>query len=93
MNTKTQLVQTKTTDKLVLSGLFSEGEKDKPAVIFIHGFTTDFYTWPFYHAISDSIAGTGHALILGQHRGTGVETEGTKTDGSTEYIGSVFEKK
>lgn len=92
MNTKTQLVQTKTADKLVLSGLFSEGEKDKPAVIFIHGFTTDFYTWPFYHAMADAIAATGHALVLGQHRGTGIETEMIKVDGSSEYIGSFFEK-
>jgi pimeloyl-ACP methyl ester carboxylesterase len=92
MNTKSQLVQTKTADKLVLSGLFVEGKKDKPAVIFIHGFTTDFYTWPFYHAMADAIATTGHALILGQHRGTGVETEMTKTDGTSEYIGSFFEK-
>lgn len=92
MKSKVQLVQTITSDELVLSGLFSSGDTSKSAVIFIHGFTSDFYTHPFYHEIADAIASKQQGFMLAQNRGTGIETEVTRSNGAIEYIGSYFEK-
>lgn len=85
-------IQVITNDKLKLNGLYKVGDKTKPVVVMIHGFTSDFYSHKFYHSISQKLESQGNAVILAQTRGTGIVTEFLKTDGSGEYIGSYYEK-
>jgi pimeloyl-ACP methyl ester carboxylesterase len=87
-----ELVKTITLDKLKLTGLYSSGEKSKPAIILIHGFTGDFYTNDFLQVIQEKLAADNIASIAIQNRGTGVHTEFHKVDGSGVFIGSFFEK-
>ena len=86
------LISVTTEDSLKLSGLYLKGDIKKAAVVLIHGFTSDFYSHAFYHAIGKTISALGHAYILAQTRGTGLHTEFFKTDGSSVYIGSYAEK-
>jgi pimeloyl-ACP methyl ester carboxylesterase len=85
-------IQTTTQDGIRLNGLYVPGDKQKTACIFIHGFTTDFYSHPFYHAITQSLQAHSNAIVLGQNRGTGIQTEFLKIDGSEIYVGSFYEK-
>lgn len=48
------LIQVNTADNLKLTGLLSSGDKNKPAYIFIHGFTTDFYSHDFGASACDN---------------------------------------
>ncbi len=86
------LVQRFTKDNIKLSGLYCAGDKKKSACIFIHGYTTDFYSHNFYHSITDKLREQSNAIVLAQTRGTGVETEFIKSDGSGIFIGSYYEK-
>lgn len=85
-------IQVTTKDQFKLNGLYKVGDKTKPAVIMIHGFTSDFYSHKFYHSISQKLEAQGNAVILAQTRGTGIVTEFLKTDGSGEHVGSYYEK-
>lgn len=86
------LVQKLTEDGIKLSGLYLIGDKKKSACIFIHGYTSDFYSHDFYHTISAKLKEQGNAIVLIQTRGTGVETEFIKRDGEGTVIGSYYEK-
>lgn len=90
---KTNIVQTTTKDKLILSGLFKEGDTPKSAVILVHGFTSDFYSHKFFHSIQEKLESNGIASVAIQNRGTGMHTEflleGRK---ESEWIGSFYEK-
>ena len=68
-------IQVTTADQLQLNGLLMPGSPEKTACIFIHGFTTDFYSHAFYHSMAKSLSADGHAFILAQNRGTGVQNE------------------
>jgi pimeloyl-ACP methyl ester carboxylesterase len=92
MQSSYELLQVETEDYLKLSGLYKVGDKKKSAVIFIHGFTSDFYSHAFYHSFARAVTDKGHACILAQTRGTGLHTEFMTTTGSSRYIGSFFEK-
>lgn len=81
-----------TEDQIQLSGLYQPGDKNKPAVVFIHGFTSDFYSPVFIHSISQELKQKNFAVILAQNRGTGIQTEFRKNDGDHCYLGSFFEK-
>jgi pimeloyl-ACP methyl ester carboxylesterase len=87
-----EVVSTVTSDKLRLKGLYKDGDKSKPAVILIHGFTTDFYTCDFLQEIQVSLGAKNIASIAIQNRGTGIHTEFHKEDGNNVFIGSFFEK-
>jgi pimeloyl-ACP methyl ester carboxylesterase len=91
MNQQYKLIQTYTKDELKLSGLLIEGSKNKPATIFIHGFTGDFYSHKFYHVLADKYKDNNEAFLLAQHRGTGLHTEFIKKNGEGVYIGSFYE--
>jgi predicted alpha/beta-fold hydrolase len=88
-----QLIQTETSDNLILNGLFKEVPNSKSIVILIHGFTTDFYTHKFFHSIQDKLEESGVSSVAIQTRGTGMHTEFLKSgreDGVN--LGSFHEK-
>jgi len=88
-----QLVQTTTKDDFILNGIYSDGDKNSEAIIFIHGFTGDFYTHKFIHTIGQALQDWQKAFVLAQTRGTGIQTEIIKSNrAEEEYIGSFFEK-
>jgi pimeloyl-ACP methyl ester carboxylesterase len=85
-------IQVTTEDGLLLSGLYKPGEQTKTAYIFIHGFTADFYSHAFYHAMTETLSAQGHAIILIQTRGSGLQSEVLTSTGGESYLGSYFEK-
>lgn len=88
-----KLVQVYTGDEIMLNGLFSSGDINKPAVIFIHGFWGDFYSHKFYHSIASELEEKKIAIILAQTRGTGLYTEFLKKNSEDGvYLGSYHEK-
>lgn len=90
---KTNLVQTITSDNIILNGLYNPGSKEKSAVIMIHGFTSDFYSHKFFHTIQESLTSSNICNVAVQTRGTGIRTEfiyADRHDGT--YIGSFYEK-
>lgn len=86
------LIRVKTNDDLLLNGLYLAGDKSRTACIFIHGFTTDFYSHKFYHSIASNLKAQSNALILAQTRGTGLQTEFLKSNGEGVFIGSYYER-
>lgn len=88
---KNQLVQTTTKDDLVLNGLFVEGAKDKPVLLFIHGFESDFYTHKFIHLIAERSREENYSFLSVQTRGTGRATEFKRETQSSSIIGSCYE--
>lgn len=88
------LVQTTTADDLYLSALqYGElkGEVQR-AVVYVHGFTSDFYTWPFVSEMGKEIASKGGVFLAIQTRGTGLYTELIdSTRKISKYIGSYYE--
>jgi len=87
------LVQTVTSDDLILSGFYTSGDKSKPANIFIHGFTSDFYSHKFFNEAIKALNKDNNCAIAIQTRGTGIYTEflkGNWLDGVN--IGSYYEK-
>lgn len=90
---QTNLVQAYTADDLILNGLLNNGDTNKPAVILIHGFTSDFYSHKFFHTIQSHLTEENIANIAIQTRGTGIHTEFLNTDRQDgKYIGSYYEK-
>lgn len=87
-----ELIQVTTADQLQLAGLYQPGDTGKCATILIHGFTADFYSHAFYHAIAAQLKAQNQALILAQTRGTGLHTEFIKSEGTGIYLGSFYEK-
>lgn len=67
-------IQVFTKDGIKLSGLMLDGDKNKTAAILIHGFTGDYYSHEFYHAITRKLVLQKNAIILAQTRGTGLHT-------------------
>ncbi len=92
MSQNYDLIRVITEDQIYLSGLYQPGEIDKPAIIFIHGFTSDFYSPVFPHTIGSKLKSNNYALLLAQNRGTGIETEFIKTNGHEVFLGSFFER-
>lgn len=88
-----ELIQTTTKDNLILSGLLVEGGDKKTACIFIHGFTSDFYTHLFPIKIAETLKESGISTLLAQNRGTGIQTEILSSDRRDgHFYGSFFEK-
>lgn len=85
------LVKTTTKDGIILNGLYLEGDKNKVAVIYIHGYEGDFFSHQFISSIAKEFQYQKFTLLSVQTRGTGQESEFIKTDGEGAYIGSHFE--
>lgn len=88
---KAELVKTTTEDNLFLNGLFVEGDKQKPAMIFIHGFEGDFYSHKFISTLGEEFARNNYTFLSVQTRGTGQKIELVQTDFEPRFIGSHLE--
>lgn len=89
----TTLIETITEDDLILNGAFRDGDKQKPVVILIHGFTSDFYSHKFFKDIQESLYNINVGSIAIQTRGTGLQTEFIKKGRKDSVlIGSLYEK-
>ncbi len=87
-----KLVKTITVDNLILSGLFFEGRKDKPVVIFIHGFEGDFFSHKWISLLGENLYQIGMGFLSVQNRGTAIRQELITTEGEAFYTGSHYEK-
>jgi pimeloyl-ACP methyl ester carboxylesterase len=85
------LVQTTTKDNLTLHGLLLDGDKKKPAVIYIHGFEGDFFTNRFVPAIANKLQEQGIAFLTVQTRGMANDYLYKLTDESWKRFGAHFE--
>ncbi|MBI4836348.1 MAG: alpha/beta hydrolase [Candidatus Abawacabacteria bacterium] len=65
-----EIVQVRTQDDLILSGLYSYGEKGKPLIIHIHGYSGTFYTNKFIHVIAEQLAQRGMGFLTVETRGS-----------------------
>jgi len=86
------LVKTNTEDNLFLHGLFKRGnDKEKYAVLHIHGFEGDFFSDQFLTVEANGLLENGHSFLSAQTRGTGSEFEFTTTAGEIKEIGCSYE--
>lgn len=65
------LVKITTKDGLDFEGFFSEGSKDKPAVIYIHGMFGDYKTPNFVNSLKEELIENGFAYLATNNRGEG----------------------
>ncbi len=87
------LVRATTRDNLYLHGLLLRGDKNKPAVIHIHGFEGTFYTNEFVRAIAKRLKEKNTTFLTVENRGTAIELElYTTTPGKGKKEGAHFEK-
>jgi predicted alpha/beta-fold hydrolase len=85
------LPQVKTKDGLLFRGLYIDGDKNKPAIIHIHGFQGDFYTNEFLKKIAIQYKENNFGFVAVQNRGTGIQTDVYKATGGSAVVGSDFE--
>lgn len=86
-----ELVKTTTKDNLILHGLFSEGEKEKPVVLFVHGFRGDFFSEDYVLEIAEKLKSKDISFLTVQNRGTASDYVINTTDKSHKRYGSDFE--
>jgi len=67
---KFELVKIQTSDGLLHNGLFSEGRKDKPVILHIHGYTGNMYANSFISATSEKLKQHNIGFLTVQHRGS-----------------------
>lgn len=85
------LVRASTEDKLYLGGLFTDGDKTKPAVLYIHGFQGSFYEDSFTKVIAEYLHKENRAFLTANTRGNGKDSEFNTTDGKIVRIGAHYE--
>lgn len=85
-----KLVQVVSEDQLTLNGLLKE-RSSRSAIVFIHGFTGDFYAHKFIHSITNRLATADVTVLLAQTRGTGIATE-FLVGAAGLQVGSAYEK-
>lgn len=88
---KATLIQIPTADDIILSGLYIPGVKNKPIVIHIHGFESEFYANGFIPVEGIALEKEGMGFLTVQTRGSAKGSELEKTDTSTINIGADYE--
>src|SRR4030066_931672 len=68
-----------------------KADRQKYAILFVHGFEGDFYSQPYIPVISDAFKDNGCSFLSGETRGTGLQTRFQKTDGKEYICGSHLE--
>lgn len=86
-----ELVKTTTEDGLFLHGLFKKGDKNKEAVLHIHGYEGDFFTNNFIPVETNALKENGYSFLSIQTRGTGAEFEVANVEGEGKMYGAHFE--
>lgn len=86
-----KLVETATSDKLLLHGLFLDGDKDKPVVLHIHGFEGDFFTNNFVPTIAEKLRTGGFGFLAVQTRGLGSDYFVKTTNWEWKRYGAHYE--
>lgn len=72
---KYNLVDTHTDDNLILSGLFSKVIGSETAILHIHGYEGNFFTYKFPNKIAEKAYERKISFLSVQHRGSGSEME------------------
>jgi pimeloyl-ACP methyl ester carboxylesterase len=65
------LVKITTDDGLELNGFFSDGSKDKPAIMYVHGMFGDFKTPNFVNNLEEELLKNNFAYLATNNRGEG----------------------
>jgi len=86
-----ELVKTTTEDGLYLHGMFKKGDKNKLAVLHIHGYEGDFFSNSFITVETNALKENDYSFLSVQTRGTGQEFELQTTQGETKTYGSHYE--
>lgn len=85
-----QLVTTNTADSLLLSGFLTEGDKQKPVVLYIHGWCGDFFSNPYIPVLATELSKIGSAFLSVQTRGMGNKYSVSVPEGH-KIIGGEYE--
>jgi pimeloyl-ACP methyl ester carboxylesterase len=88
---KAELVKSITADDLILNGLLVEGNKDKPVLLMIHGFESDFFSHKFIESISNELSQNDLSFLTVQTRGSFIKQEVFQPDGEVIYGGCEVE--
>lgn len=89
-NSFSSLVQVTTVDGLLLQGYYSQDSQDT-AVLFIHGFTGNFYENYFTHIISNNLRAHSISFLTGNTRGCEKIKDLELTNGKIKTIGARYE--
>lgn len=84
------LVETATTDSLILHGFFAPQAGDT-AVLHIHGYEGNFYENHFTHVLSSAFQEKNITFLTTNNRGNGKDTTFNTIDGNEKRIGANFE--
>lgn len=90
-NNQPQLVQTSTSDNLLLHGFFIPSSNKKEATLHIHGFEGNFYENYFVHLLASGFQQKELAFLSVNTRGNSKETEFKTTAGEYKIIGARYE--
>lgn len=87
-----ELVEIKTDDNLLLQGLFISPHKNKPTMIYIHGWEGNFYQNRFINHVADKLAENGYGFLSIRTRSSDLLSELMTTEGSWVRTGSWLQK-
>lgn len=86
-----QLVQTTTSDGLILHGFYSPSITKKSVVLHIHGFEGNFYENNFVHVLLKNLSKNKVGFLTVNTRGNGKDTDFNTTNGKYIKIGARYE--
>lgn len=89
-NSLPRLVQTLTSDSIMLDGFYSPAE-GKTALLYTHGFASNFYEYPFIRQLAERAAENNLAFLTGNNRGSETDTMFFTTEGGFRHYGARFE--
>lgn len=86
-----KLLQTNTSDGLILHGYYVPSKDKQVAVLQIHGMAGNFYENSFTYSFAKKFEGKGIGFLTANNRGNGKDTDFNKTNGDFVRIGSQYE--
>lgn len=86
-----KLVRVFTSDGLYLHGYFVPSQKNKTAVLHIHGFEGNFYENWFVHVLAKTLENSDIAFLSVNTRGNGKDTDFDTTDENIKRVGAHYE--
>jgi pimeloyl-ACP methyl ester carboxylesterase len=88
---KNQLLRVATSDGLYLHGYYVPSENKKVAVLYVHGFESNFYEDYFVFALADELEENGIGFLATNNRGNSKDTDFKTTNGTVVRIGGYYE--